>query len=73
MPATDKDPQSPGDQQSPKQPQPSISATETTESGISAKENTGCNANVSIAGPTLTVETTKFKKPKDVGQWGCLN
>ncbi|XP_013772657.1 zinc finger MYM-type protein 5-like [Limulus polyphemus] len=71
-PATDKDPQTQGDQQSPKQPQPSASAIETTESGISAEKNTGSDANVSVAEPTSTVETTKFTKLNDVGKWDIL-
>ena len=70
--ATDKDPQTQGDQQSSKQPQPSASAIGTTESGISVEENTGNDANVSIAKPTSTVETTKLIKLNDVGQWGVL-
>ena len=69
---TDKDTQTQGGEESPKQPQPSASATETTKSRMSTEENTGSDANVSIAVPTSMVETTKFTKHNDVGQWGVL-
>ena len=64
-----------GGQQNPKQQQPIVSDTEIIESAVSAEGNIGTDPNVIvayIAESTSTVETTKFTKLSDLGQWGVL-